>query len=238
MSLPSTVLPVMEGWAAAPATFPGMVLYPSSGNGLIGLQAGNATITVVYSRDIGGGIRDTVSVATSFPNDHYLHPPRTPAPTGSDATLVLGGLFELGVQLRFPTMAVPEGSTVNEATIRLHVDPTSPTFASGQKTRLEVRRIPHAWLETATDTTGLNLDGVVFATSDSVAVASTADSVISITLPRSIIREWTAAGAINEGILLTVPHAARFPEIRFGSRESSMPAELRVSITTPPPGRF
>jgi hypothetical protein len=238
IELTGNVIPLMEAWAADSLSFPGMVLTPTGGNGLIGLQADKATITVVYSRDVGSGVRDTISVVTAFGNDHYLHSPRTPLPTGGETLLVLGGLHELGVSMRFPAMSVPGGSTVNEATIRLHVDPSSPFFTSGQKAPLVVRRIRTAWTESVTDTAGLEVDAAAYAASDSVAVTSGADSVLTVALPQSIIREWTAAGAINEGILITLPNANRLPEIWFGSRESTTPAELRVSTTSPPPGKF
>jgi hypothetical protein len=236
--LPFSVFPFLEGWAADTLSFPGLVLYPEAGNGLIGLEAGKATISIVYAHDVGGGALDTATVVTAFPNDHYLHPPPSPAPTGSDTTLVLGGLFELGVPLRFPSVAVPEGATVNEATLLLHVQAAPPFFAADQKSPIRVRRLRGAWPESATDTTLLDIDDVVYATSDSIAVRSAADSVISIALPQSILRQWTAAGAVNEGLIVTMANANRLPAIRLGSRESSLPAELRVSITTPPPGRF
>ncbi len=233
-----TAYSLIKGWAADPSSLPGLMLYPSGGSGLIGLEAGKGTIKIGYSHDVAGATQvDTL--ATALPIDFYLHPLPAPAPTAGDSVLVLGGLFEFGVPLRFPAMSVAEGATVNEATIRLHVDTgDSLRFAEGQKTRLVVRRLRSSWLESVTDTTGLLIDTAITAVSDTVAVKSAADSVLTITLPQSIVREWTVAGAINDGILITMTDANRLKEIRFGSRESSMPAELRVSITTPPPGRF
>ncbi|HSQ61250.1 MAG TPA: DNRLRE domain-containing protein [Acidobacteriota bacterium] len=227
----------IRAWAATPSRLPGLMLYYVGGTGVIGLEAGKAVIKIAYTRTVSGSpVPDTLTTATS--DDFYLHPLDAPVPTGSETTLVLGGLYEEGVPIRFPATPVAEGSTVNEATLRLRVSPSSPIFPTGRSVVLEVRRLKSAWLETVTGQSALDPDTSAVFASATVAYRSAADSVISITLPQSIVRDWTAAGGLNEGLLVTARNGNRAPRLLIGSRESSLPAELRVSITTPPPGRF
>jgi hypothetical protein len=235
IDLPLSVYPLIEAWAADPDSLRGLVLYPAAGNGLVGFEAGKATLSIAYSHDVGG-VTEVDTVVTAFPHDHYRHTP--PSPTGADASLILGGISESGVALRFPPVAVPEGYTVNEATLLLHVDTSAPPFTADQSAPLLVRQLRASWPESATDTTMLGPDAAVYVTTDSVSVRTPADSVLTIVLPQSVVRQWAAAGAMNEGILITMANANRLPEIRIGARESARPAELRVSITGPPPGRF
>jgi hypothetical protein len=224
-------------WAQTPESLHGFMLYYVGGTGVIGLEAGKAKIKIAITRTVSGApVADTLTTATS--DDFYLHPLDPVPPAGSDTTLVLGGLFEEGIPIRFPATPVAEGSTVNEATLRLKVMPSSPVFPTGKSVVLEVRRLKSAWLETVTSQSALDPDTSAVFASASVAYRTAADSVLSITLPQSIVREWTAAGGINEGLLVTAKNGNRAPRLLLGSRESSIPAELRVSITTPPPGRF
>lgn len=224
-------------WRQTPASLHGFMLYYVGGTGVIGLEAGKAAIKIAYTRTVSGApVPDTLTTATT--DDFYLHPLDPVAPTGSDTTLVLGGLFEEGIPIRFPATSVAEGSTVNEATLRLKVMPSSPFFPTGKSVVVEVRRLKSAWLESVTGQSSLDPDTSAVFASATVAYRTAADSLLSITLPQSIIREWTATGGINEGLLVTAKNGNRAPRLLLGSRESSLPAELRVSITTPPPGRF
>lgn len=237
IAIPPSIFSQIRGWAENPSSLPGLVLYGVGGSELIGLQAGKAVLKIGYDHTVSGNLeRDTVS--TAIPLDFALHSPGLPAPTGADSTLVLGGHNEWSVPLHFTPAAVAEGSTVNEATIRLRVAADSPVFLSNRTVDLEVRRIRGAWLESAGTLASISADSTVLVSKTRIAYTGPADSVITVALPQALIREWSAPGAINEGILLTVKNGYTNKEIRLKSRESTNPIELRVSITTPPPGRF
>jgi len=227
----------IKTWAKYPTAFRGFVLYASGGNDVVGFQAGKAAIKIVYQHTVSGLVKtDTDSTAITL--DYTLHSPAAPLASGSDAMLRLGGLYEWGVPLHFSPAAVPEGSTVNEATLLLRVDTTGPSFASSVDVDLEVRNLPQAWAESITDSLSLWAGTTILASRAKVFVRSAADSVIAIPLPETIIRRWTTAGAVNEGIFITMKNGNLVPEIRLNSRESSNPIVLRVRTTSPPPGRF
>ena len=237
ISVPPGIFTLIKDWAQNPSSLPGLVLYGSGGTEVVGLQAGKAVLKIGYDHLVSGNMeRDTV--ATALPLDFTLHTPGTPAPTGSETTLVLGGRYEWSVPLRFSPAAVDSGSTVNEASLRLRVDPSSPVFATDRFVDIEVRRIRNPWLESAGTVSSIGADSTILVTRTRVAITGPADSVVAVALPQSLIREWTAPGAVNEGLLLTVKNANVDKEILLRSRESTSPIELRVSITTPPPGRF
>ncbi|MEK7316334.1 MAG: hypothetical protein AAB011_09150, partial [Candidatus Eisenbacteria bacterium] len=125
IAIPPSIFSQIRGWAENPSSLPGLVLYGVGGNELIGLQAGKAVLKIGYDHTVSGNLeRDTVS--TAIPLDFTLHSPGLPAPTGADSTLVLGGPNEWSVPLHFTPAAVAEGSTVNEATIRLRIADDSP----------------------------------------------------------------------------------------------------------------
>ena len=233
----TSVFTQIKGWAQNPSSLPGLVLYAAGGSGITGLQAGKAVLKIRYDHLVSGAtVSDSTS--TAIPLDFTLHTPGTPAPTGTDTTLVLGGLYEWSVPLHFAAAAVASGSTVNEATLRLRVVPGSPTYPTSRTVDLEVRRIRNAWLESAGSVAPLGADSTVLVARTQLAITGPADSVVTVTLPQSLLRAWTAAGGINEGLLLTLKNGNILPEILLLSRESTSPIELRVSITTPPPGRF
>jgi hypothetical protein len=237
VSIATSVFDQIKGWALNPLSLPGLMLYTVGGSGITGLQAGKATMNIGYDHTVNSApVRDTLT--TAIPLDFTIHTPGVPAPTGTDSILILGGLYDWSVALHFGPTSVAAGSTVNEATLRLHVDPSSPVFATSRTVDLEVRRIRNAWLESETSLAPLGADSTVLVTKARIAYGGSADSVISVTLPQSLIREWTAAGGVNEGLLVSLKNGNTVPEIRLRSRESSSPIELRVSITTPPPGRF
>jgi hypothetical protein len=233
-----TTYSLIQGWAADPSTLPGLVLYPTAGNDdLVSLLAGAARLRIGYSHIVSGAtVVDTVN--TAIPLDFYMRSPPLSPPTGSEPALVLGGQFDAAVPLHFPATAVPEGSTVNEASLRLRVDPSSPLSSRPEGVKILVRRLRSPWAESVTERASLDPDSLSFASRSAVVLSGPADSVITITLPQEIIREWTRAGGVNEGLMLTVERANRAPEIILRARESGVPIELRVSTTTPPPGRF
>jgi hypothetical protein len=227
----------IKTWAKFPTAFRGFVLRWLSGAGVAGLQAGKASVKIGYQHTVSGSVR-TDTLTTSIPLDYTLHSTATPLAVGSEPKLLLGGRYEWGVALRFAPPPVEEGSTVNEATLLLRLDPNTPLFPSGVSVDLEVRSLPNAWAESIDDTLSLGAGTTVLASRAAVAPRSAADSVVAIHLPESIIRQWTTAGATNEGVLITAKGAILAPEIHLNSRESASPIILRVTTTTPPPGRF
>lgn len=235
--IPTSTFSPIKDWAHAPASLPGLMLYTVGGTGVTALRAGQARLRIGYDHIVSNASRrDTIS--TAIPLDFTLHTPGTPAPTGTDSTLILGGIYDWRVPLHFAPLAVPAGSTVNEATLRLRVESANAVFTANRGVDLEVRRIRNTWLESENSLTPLGTDSTTIVTTKRIAYGGTADSVIIVTLPQSLVREWTAAGGVNEGLLLTLKSNNTLPELRLRSRESSNPIELRVSITTPPPGRF
>lgn len=227
----------IKSWAHDPASLPGLMLYTVGGTGITALRAGQARLRIGYDHIVSSASRrDTIS--TAIPLDFTLHTAGTPPPTGADTTLILGGKYDWRVPLHFAPVAVPSGSTVNEATLRLRVASSDAVFDASRGVDLEVRRVRNSWLESANSLAPLGADSSTVVTTKRIAWGGAADSVIIVTLPQSLIREWTAAGGVNEGLLLTLKSNNTLPELLLRSRESSNPCELRVSITTPPPGRF
>ncbi len=233
----TTLFDSIKTWAKYPTAFRGFVLRWISGTGIAGLQAGKAQVRIGYNHTVSGSVR-TDTVSTAIPLDYTLHSTATPLALGSESKLLLGGRYEWGVPLHFSPPPVEEGSTVNEATLLLRVEPGSPLFASGVDVDLEVRSLPNAWAESIDDTLSLGAGATVIASRADVFYRSAADSVIAIQLPQSIIRQWTTPGGVNEGILVTMSIGNVVPELHLSSRESANPIVLRVTTTTPPPGRF
>lgn len=232
-----TLFDSVKTWAKYPSAFRGFVLHVTGGTGTVGFVAGGASVVIVYTSTASGQpVKGTVR--TSIPLDYTLHTPGTPLATGSDPILRLGGRYEWGVPVRFAPGVVPEGSTVNEATLLLRVDPSSPMFPSSDSVTVEIRNISRPWAETITDTLSLGVEASVIASRSRVLRRTQADSVIAIPLPQTVIRQWTALGGVNEGIFVAVKDAYLHSEILLDARESANAMTLRVSTTSPPPGRF
>ncbi|HEU4724841.1 MAG TPA: hypothetical protein VFU59_06030 [Candidatus Eisenbacteria bacterium] len=236
VQMPATTFDSMKTWAKYPSAFRGFVLLPIGAGGVVGFTAGTASVSVVStSTKSGSPVRSTVK--TTIPLDYTIHSTATPLATGSDAILRLGGRYEWGVPLRFSPPVVPEGSTVNEATLLLRVDPSMPFYPLADTVIVEVRGLPKPWTEATTDTLLLGAETTVIARRTGVRRTSAADSVIAIGLPQTLIRKWTSGG-VNEGVFVTIKDAYLHPEFLLDSRESANSIVLRVSTTSPPPGRF
>jgi len=104
---------------------------------------------------------------------------------------------------------------------------------------LEVRRIRAPWPETVTEKAPLSVDDATTASRLLSATYSTADSLIRIVIPSSLIREWARTSSSNEGFYVSLVNPVNHRRIfSIGSRESSRPPELHLTYTDLPPGRF
>ncbi|HET9950934.1 MAG TPA: hypothetical protein VFS09_03975 [Candidatus Eisenbacteria bacterium] len=234
--LPPAKYADIQRWAARPDSFQGLAFVGTSSNALILLDANAALMRIIYlNRATAVDNPDTTN--TPLRRHYALRSPLAPAPTGSDTTLVLGGNFDTGLLLRFPPLSVPEGSTVNEATLRLRLDPATTPFATGDEVEIVALGIKSYWDESLTQRDSLTFDLTTLGIRSKVAV-SAGDSVISVALPPRIIREWSGPLAVNNGVLIQIRKPYYTPPILVRSRESSLPVELRVSYTGPPPARF
>jgi len=232
-------------WALNPGSVPGFILRATLVQGVAGFRAGAARFRVPYSWDNGGTtVFDTTNTTVTF--DAYVHPPISPTPTGSDTALVLGGGFEAGLAIHAPVGAVAPGASVNQLRLVLAVidslqgvDGSTLKNTSGNdrvSVTLEVYRITGAWPEGAVDLSSIPHDAA--ATTLVLSVASGPGDSLSIPLPTTLARGWAENPASNEGVLVLVRTANVNPGVVVGSRESSRPPVLRVSTTSPPPGRF
>jgi hypothetical protein len=103
---------------------------------------------------------------------------------------------------------------------------------------VEVRQVGAGWSEAVTAYDSLRAPTVTVATRLAFAVAGAADSLITVALPPSVVREWSDPAAANDGVVISLKRATTSPKILVGSRESGLTPELRLGWTTPPPGRF
>jgi hypothetical protein len=148
-------------------------------------------------------------------------------------TLALGGLFQSEALLHAPVALSPTGYSINGAAFVAYV--ASRGFASTD-TSAEIRayRLAAPWTEgTPTDSiaaTPLTIIGAY-------RVRAPGDSIV-IQVPVSLAIAWSQNPASNYGILLRVVDAIYAPPLALRSRESTQPPVLRVTRTTPPPGRF
>ncbi len=232
-------------WAITPASVPGFILRAPLLQKIAAFQAGAGRFRVPFQwNNQGTTVFDTLNSPLTF--DLYLHPPQTPGATGADTALVLGGGFESSIALRAPVTPIGAGHSVNELRLVLSVIDSLPavdgsilkdtTDSTRVDITIDIHRITGTWSEGVTDESALPKDAAPIATIPFVAVVP-GDS-LSLPLPRSLTRSWSETPASNEGILITVRSANVRPGIVVGSRESSRPPVLRVSNTSPPPGRF
>jgi hypothetical protein len=235
--LPPSKFPDIQRWAARPDSFQGLALVGISGNALILLDANAALLRIIYEHRATTGQAHPDTTNTPMRRHFGLRSPISPAPTGADSALVLGGNFDAGLLIRFPPLAVPEGSTVNEATLRLRLDPSTQPFASGDAVEIVALGIKSIWDESITQRDSLTLDLSTLGVRTQVVVAA-GDSVVTIALPPRIIREWSGPLGVNNGVLIQIRRPYYTPPILVRSRESSLPIELRVSYTGSPPARF
>jgi len=228
-----------KGWALDPSSAPAFALEATTRDTVAAFQSGVARFRVPYSWNKQGTTTyDTLNTTAAL--DLYLHPPLNPAATGSETTLRLGGGFEPSVAIRAPVPAIAAGVSVNELRFVLPVLGTFPAVDGSavydSSYFINVYRITGDWLEGATDLSSVPYDAtpVVILSGKNAPQADT----LSVPLPTSLARGWFQNPASNYGVLLTVRSANVNAGLLLGSRESTTPPVLRLSTTTPPPGRF
>lgn len=230
---------LVKQWARDPASVPGFVLQVTSGDQLASYKAGVARFRVSYAHDVSGNsVTDTID--TPVAQDFYLRSPLSPAPTGVDTALALGGLTKTGIALRFPTDSIPTGISVDEATLVLRLLPgTATPNAIDSVATVEVRRIRGPWTESVTQQSSLTLDAATLASVRLQTIYSGVDRRVSIRISAALLREWAGTPSANEGVFISLINPADFEKVfHFGSRESLLPPELHVSYTSLPPVRF
>lgn len=232
-------------WALDPNSMPGFILRAPLVQGIAGFQSRKARFIIPYTWN-KQGTTTADTVYTTVTRDFYLHPPLTPAPTGTDTALALGGGFESKLAVRTSVPPIGAGYSVSDLRLVLSVtDPLPGVDGSTLKNvndnsrvdiTLSVRRIGSAWPEGATDDS--TLAALLLPVAVMRSVAAGAGDSISIPLPTSLARLWAESPASNEGVLISVESANVNPGVMIGSRESTRPPILRVGTTSPPPGRF
>ncbi|HEX7078772.1 MAG TPA: hypothetical protein VF363_10135 [Candidatus Eisenbacteria bacterium] len=226
-----------KAWANDSTLVPALVLRGLN-PGVAGFRAGTGRIRIAYHHLVSGvSAPDTVN--TPIASDLFIHSPLSPAPTGTDATLILGGRYEPGLALHFPVGTFSEGFSINEARVVLRIDTaTMQFFGTHDSVNVEVHRIGNAWPEGVFDARDLGADQAALGVVANFRVRASSDSLLIVPVPTALVREWSATPSSNNGILLRIGESFRWPELHVFSRESSRPPELWVSTTSPPPGRF
>jgi len=237
-----------KGWALDPLDAPAFALEATAIDGIGAFQANAAVFRVYYTwNKLGVAVHDSTTSPVSL--DLYLHPPISPTPTGSEAGLRLGGGFEPSVAIRAPVPPVGPGASVNELRFVLTVTDSIPSVDGrtvlhnatiGDSTRVafsfDVYQITGDWPEAATDVSQIPHGTTPIASF--LSITAEVGDTLSIPLPVSLARVWFQTPAANDGILITVRNANVNPGLVLGSRESAKPPVLRLSTTTPPPGRL
>lgn len=218
-------------WAAQGESFPGFVLTLDSGQGVRGYLAGTGRIEIVSHVVVGASTK----VTTRLPTDLTINSPILPA-TGVEDTLALGGLNRTAAIFRAPVSPPPAGFSINGADFVAHIQ--SPAFPLDENVEVRIYRIRNSWNEggIAADSV-LGLDATALTVLSAYRVRTSGDSLV-IPIPPAVAREWSLNDASNQGVLVRVTDSFYAPEILLFSRESASPPYLRVSTTTPPPGRF
>lgn len=258
IDLTESLVASMRDWAAAPLTAPTFVLRAPVGGGVAGFQAGTGMFHIRYHLPAAPSVILTASSRATI--DSYTRTPLTPAPTGAETALLLGGRYETMVALRADVPAIPAGFSLNEAAWVLHLDGVEDALEDNafvpDRTFLDIDvfRIGASWSESATDTLGMNAGAAVPALR-LLNVDPATDTTLVVPIPLAWMRGWAADSTTNHGILVAftrwrelrdtasgsiyVPTGPDISSaIRVHSRESAAPPQLRVSWTSPPPSRI
>jgi hypothetical protein len=225
-------------WAQNPSGVPGFTLRSTTGL-LAGYTAGAAKFRIRYTHTVSGSpVLD--SIDTPVTQDFYLHSPLTPTATGADSALVLGGLYKTTLAIRFPVDSIPSGVSVEEATLILKLLPGSADPDSADTHgALQIRPIRTAWTEAVTQQAAFTTDASTLTGGNVVLLYSSSARTFTIRMPGSLMREWAAMPSANQGLLVTLVNYANLTKrLEIGARESSRPAEVHVTYTELPPGRF
>jgi len=247
----------IQQWAADPSLAPGFALVRTSAGNVGSFQAGSAVFRIFYQYT-GTDSTETDSIDTHVSLNAYIHSPLSPPQTGTETTMIFGGAYECALALRAPVPPITDGSSVNELRILLPVTGTGPaangaTMPDTALLTIDIFRIRASWTEGVTDLATLTIDSSPVSRLALPPFLTAQDTALSIPLPRVLTREWGADSTSNEGVLIKIRDVtvrpssgvyrlaqtpAESPSFLIGSRESSRPPVLRVSTTTPPPGRF
>jgi hypothetical protein len=184
-----------------------------------GFAVVSASANALVKLDAGGAHVDIV----------YFNRPTATSPSSTARTNLTRHF-----SIRSPLSPAPTG---NEATLRLRLDPSFQPFATGDTVRITVQRVDSTWTEAEVSRDQLKLDTTTLGVRSAIRV-SAQDSLVAIALPPSIVRYWSAPGAVNEGVLILIAQPYYTPPILARSRESILPIELRISYTGPPPAKF
>lgn len=253
---------LIKQWKADTTTAPGFELVPTSSGRVGTFSATGAVFRIIYQH---AGVAATDStIETDSTDTHlslgaYVNSPLIPAQTGTEPTMTFGGLYGAGLVLRASVPPIGEGNSVNEVRMILPVGGTIPAGNGAVMPDtvfldLDILRIRAPWSEGVTDEGSLSTDSIAVS---HVTLApfylAQGDTALSIPLPRALARELAADTTRNEGILVKIRNMnarpiplqyrvpmtpAETPAFLIGSRESSRPPYLRLSTTSPPPGRF
>ena len=238
-SIPLTpaVYDSMKRWGLSPGTAPGFVLN-RPGQGLLAYKAGGSVFRVRYTHTVSGNpVLD--SLDTRVTQDFYLHSPIAPAPTGTEPALILGGIYMTALALHFPVDSIPAAVSLDEASLVLKIAFGGGLQGSDSLDVVQVRRIRAPWSESVTEKAALMVDDGTTAARLLRLSYSSADSLVTIGIPGAVLREWAATASSNQGFYVSLFNPVnRRRSFRLGSRESSRPAELHVTYTALPPGRF
>ena len=258
IDLPAVVIDSMRSWAARPLTAPTFELRAPLATGVAGFQAGTGEFIVRYHLAAAPGT--ALTAKSRAPIDSYTRSPLTPLPTGAETALLLGGRYETMIAVRARVPAVPAGFSLNEAAWVLHLDGVEDAledngFVPG-KTYLDVDvfRIGASWAESASDTLGLSVGPAIPAIRFQKMDPAT-DTTLVVPIPLAWMRGWAADTTTNNGILIAftrwreakeTPKGTVFvpigPDIssaiRVRSRETPDAPQIRISWTSPPPGRI
>ena len=228
----------MKRWAQAPTTVPGFAL-DRPGQGLLAYKTGSR-FRVEYTHTVSG-LPKTDTLSTPVTQDFYLHSPIAPAPAGTEAAMILGGIYKAGLALHFPLDSVPAKVSIDQALLVLKhiVGPPFSLTSSDTLAVVQVRRIESPWIESVTEKAPLGVDNATTASRLLRFSYTAADSTIRIPIPGPLIREWAATSSSNQGFFVSLVNRTD-PRRKFliGSRESAHPPELHVTYTDLPPGRF
>ena len=228
---------LIQQWTAPePDSLPTFMIRSTTAEGIAGFASKSMRLRIPYTHTVGNTVvADTVN--TTVPFDLYLHPPLTPAPTGSDTSLVLGGPYEASVAIRAPVPAVSPGSSINDLRLVFGVLDTIPGYrlqsdTLGVTLAIQIYRVTGDWAENVTNRSEVPTDANPAAL---VLRRFAVGDTLSVPLPADLARGWTTT---NNGVLLSVRTANLKPGLRLGSRESAVVPLMRVGTTTAPPGRF
>jgi hypothetical protein len=249
ISLGAGAFTLIKQWAIDPSSLAGLVLTGPTLSLGTGFRNHTGTVQVRYRYQSGAAPESAYAVTHLF-RDFYLNSPVTPAPTGGDTELMLGGGYQAAVAIKVPVPASTPGFSLNEARLVFSVASTFPavdgtTFnpgsgAVGDTARVSVTidcfRITEDWTESTTDITAFKHDALPV--SFVIDQAPAAGDSLSIPLPAFLVRAWSADSTTNKGVLLEVRSANVKPGMFLGSRESASPPVLRLAYTSPPPYRF